>query len=287
MRTYLLVNPPYAKDIKENLRKSIDYALKKSDSIVLINLLPHGNTPLMRKWLSGEWNYLGKEDFRKLTAKYKSNPKIEFDEETFKFTPMFPEKRMLSGVGEEYLTHPYFEVWQDYINRWYKPPEGKSIVLFLPCSFKKPYSESETHRAIISVLRRLSARTKVHEVMLSNAGVIPREFEDYYPFNAYDWDEKLETKEIKERYTKVTADRIKNYLKAHASYYDRVACYLRYDSESYQALESACSEMKIRLENMLSKETQKKFAGESSLLKREDALADLEGGVKCLLQNSM
>ncbi|MCX6695366.1 MAG: DUF5591 domain-containing protein, partial [Candidatus Altiarchaeota archaeon] len=145
VRTYLLVNPPYAADAKGIMRKSVEHALRKSDSIVLINLLPHGNTPLVKKWLDGEWNYLSKREFRELVGEYEGNAKIEFDEETFKFTPMFPEKKRLIGVGEEYLTHPYFDVWQDYINRWYTPPR-KKVLLFLPCSFKKPYSESETHR---------------------------------------------------------------------------------------------------------------------------------------------
>jgi len=286
VRTYILVNPPFIKDVKENLKKSVEHALKKSDSIVLINLLPHGNTPLVKKWLSGEWNYLSRKEFRGITGEYAKNPKIELDEETFKFTPMFPDKRKLVGVGEEYLTHPYFDVWQDYLNRWYAPPESKRIALFLPCSYTKPYSESETHRRIIEALNKANARSKVHEVMLSNPGVIPREFENYYPFDSYDWDEKLETPEIKERYTKVTADRIQNYLRAHASYYDKVACYLRYDSESYKALEMACEKLGVKFKNMLSKETEGKLGGISGLLKRDEALKDLEDNVRCLLQDS-
>jgi len=286
VRTYLLVNPPYAVDIKDNLRKSVEFAEKKSDTIVLINLLPHGNTPLMKQWLSGEWKYLSKKEFREITSEYAKNKKIELDEETFRFTPMFPEKKRLNGVGEEYLTHPYFEVWQDYINRWYAPPESKRKLLFLPCAFKKPYSESETHRSIICVLEKNNARRRVHEVMISNAGVIPREFEDHYPFNAYDWDEALETKEIKERYIQVTAERIGSYLKAHSSYYDKVACYLRYDSESYKALEKACAETGVKFKNLLSKETQQKMENETSLLRKEDALKDLEKNISWLLQDS-
>ena len=48
VRTYLLVNPPHAKDVKKTLDKSVEYALQRSDTIVLINLLPHGNTPVFR-----------------------------------------------------------------------------------------------------------------------------------------------------------------------------------------------------------------------------------------------
>jgi len=287
VRTYLLANPPYAGDMKETLRRSVEHALKKSDSIVIINLLPHGNTPLVKTWLSGEWNYLSKGEFRRLVKEYEGDPRIEFDEETFRFTPMFPDRRTLAGVGEEYLTHPYFDVWQDYINRWYSPPEGMRVLLFLPCAFKKPYSESETHKAIAGALNRAGARGRLHEVMLSNAGVIPREFEDCYPFNAYDWDEKLETPEVKERYIEVTARRIGDYLKAHSSYYDRITCYLRYDSESYKALEIACKKAGAKFKNLLSKETAERLSGDSGMLKKPESLKDLEEGVKCLLQDSM
>jgi len=214
VRTYLLVNIPG--EGEDTLEKSVEYALKRSDSTVLINLLPHGNTPLFRLWINGEWNYLTKKQFMEKTEKWKNNPKIELDPETFKFTPQFPPelKKPLEGVGEEYLTHPYFEVWQDYLVRWYQPPKDRTP-LMLPCSRKKPYSESETHKKIISVLEETGTRKGFHEVMISNAGLIPREFEDKYPFNQYDWDESLETPEIKERYVQVTEQRIVNYLKAH------------------------------------------------------------------------
>jgi len=199
VRTYLLVNPPYAKDIRKSLDSSVEYALKHSDTVVLINLLPHGNTPLMKMWLTGTWNFLTKEEFRKITEKWRDDIRVELDEETFRFIPKFPEqiKEPLRGVGEEYLTHPHFEVWQDYLQRWYRPPEDKDILLFLPCSYTKPYSRSTTHRGIIETLKKTDKYGRIHQVMLSNTGVIPREFENMYPFNAYDWDEKQETAEIR------------------------------------------------------------------------------------------
>jgi len=53
VRAYLIVNPPFAEDVKKSLENSVGYAKKHADSIVLINLLPHGNTPLFNMWLSG------------------------------------------------------------------------------------------------------------------------------------------------------------------------------------------------------------------------------------------
>ncbi|MCG2783367.1 MAG: DUF5591 domain-containing protein [Candidatus Altiarchaeales archaeon] len=278
VRTYLLVNLPFVRDMEGELEKSVDCALKHSDSVVLINLLPHGNCPLFGMWLRGEWNFLNKKEFLQIVEKWKNNPKIEFDAETFRFVPKFPRelRDSLVGVGENFLTHPHFEVWQNYLVRWYNP--GREIVLFLPCSYKKPYSESETHRGIAGVLGRLGLRGSIHEVMLSNAGLVPREFENLYPFNAYDWDERQETEEIKGRYIEVTTRRIEDYLKAH--HYRRILCFLKYDSESYQALEMACDSLDIKFTNLLSKKTYDKIKDGKRPLQSEEGLSDLEAGLK-------
>lgn len=281
VRTYLLVNPPYAKDIKKTLDKSVEYALIHSDTLVLINLLPHGNTPLMKMWLTGTWNFLSREDFRKVTDRWKNESRIDLDEETFRFIPKFPEqaKESLRGVGEAFLTHPHFEVWQDFLQRWYHPPEEKDILLFLPCSYTKPYSRSRTHQGIIEALRKTDKYSRIHQVMLSNTGVIPREFEDMYPFNAYDWDEKLETEEIKKRYIEVTKRRIKKYLSAHKGSYKKIVCFLKYSSESYQALAAACTDLGVPCINMLSKETYEKIKNNGKPLQSEAALGDLYNNI--------
>ena len=278
IRTYILVNLPYEND----LSGSVDYAVKHSDSVVLINLLPHGNTEIFKLWLSGEWNFLTKEEFEKITEKFRNNSKInsklEFDAETFKFVPKFPDelKEKLSGVGEEFLTHPHFDVWQDYLCRWFKPVQD--TILFLPCAYKKPYSESKTHKNIIEILDKLKLYKRMHQVMLSNAGVVPREFERYYPFADYDWDEKLETPEIKARYVEVTKNRIKKYLKSKN--YNKIYCFLKYNSESCKALEEACNELNLKFENLLTGETYEKIKDEKKVLQRNEALKDLEDGLK-------
>lgn len=281
VRTYLLVNPPYTEDARGTLDKSVEYALEHSDTIVLINLLPHGNTPIFRMWVSGEWNYLSREEFQNITDKWKDHPKIELDAETFRFIPKFPKeaRESLKGVGEEYLTHPHYEVWQDYIRRWYRPPEERKILLFLPCSYAKPYSESATHKGIIKALKETGMRENIHEVMLSNAGVIPREFENLYPFNAYDWDERLETEETGERYMQVTEERIKKYLKAHKKNYKDVFCFLKYDSESCRALMQACESLGMECRNLLRKETYEEIKAEKKPLQHREALKDLSSGL--------
>ncbi len=280
LRTYLLVNPPFVDDTKKSLNDSVEYALRYSDSIVLINLLPHSNSDLFKMWLRGEWNFLSREEFYKVTEKFKDNPKIELDPETFRFIPKFPKnlRANLNGVGEEFLTHPHFEVWQDYLVRWYKPPQDKEILLFLPCSYEKPYSESRTHRGIVGKLKNLNFYNKIHQVMISNAGVIPREFEDMYPFDAYNWDERMENPEIKRRYIEVTAKRLENYLTAHK--YKKIFCFLKYDSESYKALEIACNGLKLEFKNLLDIETYRKIKNERNPLQTGEALNAVYNGLK-------
>jgi archaeosine synthase len=284
-RTYLLVNPPFVGDVKGSLDESVEYALEHSESVVLINTLPHANAPLMRMWVAGEWNFLDRDTFRQVTGKWTGDQRVELDEETFRFTPTFSDdiKEELAGVGEWYLTHPHYEVWHDYIIRWYRPPPHR-ILLFLPCSYRKPYSKSMTHQGIIGALG--SERSRFHEVMLSSAGVIPREFEGRYPFNSYDWSERQETAAIKERYIDVTAERIRNYLTAHGKYYLKAACYLRYDSESYQAVAAACGGAGMECPNLLKKDTYERVRGEKRPLQTQEALDDLREGVKWCLRNS-
>lgn len=275
LRTYLLANPPFVKDIKKSLYDSVEFAKKHSDSIVVINLLPHYRAPLFDLWLQGKWSFLSREEFRELTKDLKG---VELDEETFHFVPRFPpeKKRFWNGVGGEYLDNPHYRVWQDYIARWYRVPEGKEIALFLPCSYKKPYSKSKTHTLIAKVLRRVPCSEKIHRIVISSPGVIPFEFNNYYPFNAYDWDESLETPEIKKEYIRVNKERIKAYLKNHK--YKQYLCFLKHSSESYQALKQACEELGISLTNCLSEETEKSVEGNP--LHSKKALEELEENLR-------
>ncbi len=278
VRAYLLVNLP-VKNRNAELEKSVNYGLNYADSIVLINLLPHENSEIFDLWIKGEWNFLSKEEFFDITSKWKNNPKIELDVETFKFIPRFRDTKILDGVGEEFLTHPYFEVWQDYLQRWYKKPAGRESVLFLPCSAKKPYSESETHKKILNILSNLDKEKykSVHQVMISNPGVIPREFENFYPLKSYNWDEKLENEFIKKRYIEVTKKRIIMYLQSQK--YNEIFCFLKY-TESYEALRLACEELNLDLKNLLKKETYKKMKEErKTSIVCEEALNDLREGM--------
>ncbi|MBN3037135.1 MAG: DUF5591 domain-containing protein [Candidatus Diapherotrites archaeon] len=276
VRTYLLVNPPFCTDVSGSIHDSVAFARKYSDSIVVINTLPHGKTPLLDMWLAGEWSPLTKKEFFDVVADMDG---VEKDAETFRFIPTFPReyRRVIRGATEENLTHPHYVVWQDWLQRFYEPPKWARVALFLPCSAKKPYSKSKTHSLVWSVVKRFRG---VHRIVVSNPGVIPIEFDDHYPFNAYEWDEREETPEIRKRYVEMNAERVKKYLQAHA--YERVLCFLKY-SETYEAVKRACDELGIPLRNALSKETYERFKDEGNPLFREEALEELGNALREIL----
>ena len=243
VRSYLLVNIPFVKDIRKSIRESVEFAKKYSDSIVVLNLLPHHKTPLMRLWMQKRWRPLSRKEFRDVV---KGIDGVELDEETFRFIPQFPNKKAFDGVGIGYITNPTYDAWQDYIVRWYEKPEGKDTALFLPCSAKKPYRESRTHATIWHAIKGIRG---VHRIVISSPGVIPFEFNGRYPFDTYDWDESKETPEIMKEYVRINKERIMDYLKGHR--YKHHVAYFRSGSESYEALKQACDELGIELVNAL------------------------------------
>ena len=263
-RTYLMANLPYKKDYSKSLKDSVDFALPMSDTICIINAYPYGYAELFDIWLSRKWHPLNKNEFEKITKKYKNNKKIEIFFDDFISYPKFslPKQKKvdLYGANKFNLTHPYYEVWQEYLADFYIPPKVKEHVLILPCSYRKPYSMSKTHKAIITRLKGAYSYGKIHQIMVSNPGLIPREFESKYPFAKYDWPEAQETPNIKKLYTVVTQARIENYLKNHKDYYSYnskkpVFCYLKYEAESYIALKNACKNLDISLINLVDKDT--------------------------------
>lgn len=262
-KSYILVNPPF--DYPGLLDKTVKFALENTDELVLINTYPHARSELFDLWIKGEWKPLSEKEFYKLTKKYEAS-NVSLDANNYAFTPKFPDEKKanLAGVGLEYITHPHFQVWQDYISRLYERPADKDIALFLPCSKKKPYYTSRTHIAIRRAIAGHPWYKRVHFIVISNPGVIPIEFADKYPFTDYDWNETLETPELMKEYIRINTERIKNYLKNHE--YKIILSYFKPTSESGIALENACKELGIKLVKLCDEETLKKIHYEKNPL---------------------
>ena len=290
VRTYVLVNghPILYKnpDLQRRvLDKTIELVTQVSDSVVIINAYPHKDSKLLIDWMNKEWYPLDKKEFFSLVYgilnKYnasKLNEKVfivkredrevivELDFDNFNFIPRIPRKlqTFIRGVGKEVLLHPHFEIWQDFFIRFYTPPSERKYVLFLPCSFKKPYKRSKTHKAIIKALSGYPWFRKLHLIVVSTPGVVPWEFHTRYPFTHYDWPEWEETEEVKKEYIEITKERVKKFVNAHKDNYKLFFAYFHLESETLEAIKQAFNELglKDKLVVVLDRETYEKIKQE-------------------------
>ncbi len=160
-------------------------------------------------------------------------------------------KTFLRGVGEYFLNHPFFDEAFKKVLKEYRPKQNYKVCLFMVCSYGKPYSQSFIHYKILEALRKIGKTYEaIHQVIVSNVGVVPRELEEYYPFCSYDWNPKFENKPIKKVYSKVLAERLKEYIQTFRDYYENFACYLRWDSDSYRAVRIVEKALKIEIPNL-------------------------------------
>lgn len=71
-------------------------------------------------------------------------------------------------------------------DRYAKPPSAR-VLLLIPCSARKPYSASRSHRKFREAILACGNPSAVHEVIVTSPlGLIPRELERFYPARAYD-----------------------------------------------------------------------------------------------------
>ncbi len=265
VRTYILVNAPFTDD--RSLERSVEFASRHSDTVCLINCVPHRDAEIFGMWIRGEWKPLSRKEFLKKVERFLEKG-VEADYENISFVPTFPDRKWIKGAGRDQLLHPYFRVWQEYLCEIYEPPK-KEAVLFVPCTYTKPYSRSVLHRKILRAVPK-----SVHLVVVSSPGVIPYEFVNRYPFNRYDWPEWEETEEIKKLYRKVTSERIENYLRVHR--YRNYFSYLRPDSDSFAALKDACARLGINLVSCISPETWERIRERKNPLASDEAVEDLK-----------
>jgi len=113
-------------------------------------------------------------------------------------------KPFLIATSRESLHRPEVARFQWRVREWYARPPTARILLLLPCSARKPYSRSPTHRAISMAVEACKAPHLIHKVVVTSPlGIVPMDLEQFYPANCYDiavtgdWDTP-EIKMIKE-----------------------------------------------------------------------------------------
>lgn len=81
------------------------------------------------------------------------------------------------------------DVWRfrrRVLERW-EPAPHKKVLLLIPCSAKKPYFTSRSHRAFEEVLLSVPNSCAIQEMIITSPlGMVPRELELFYPAAHYD-----------------------------------------------------------------------------------------------------
>jgi len=93
---------------------------------------------------------------------------------------------MLAYAPESLLRPEIVRFRRRVRERYAKPPSAR-VLLLLPCSARKPYSTSRSHRRFRDAILASATPSAVHEVIVTSPlGLIPRELERFYPAGAYD-----------------------------------------------------------------------------------------------------
>ena len=188
---------------KGNLKNLFDvrYSQEKTDLLCLHNLISANN--YMRKIKQ----YLRYEDYRAFVEKSSlddiniiSTLKI-LDKEFFKLvryeTPITQKDKKIICLGQSSYHRPDFKEFRKRTISNFEPEPWTNLIILLPCSAKKPYSSSKSHKKFSKSIRKFPEFPNFQEIVITSPlGAIPRQLEDIYPVNSYDisvtgnWDEE-------------------------------------------------------------------------------------------------
>lgn len=93
----------------------------------------------------------------------------------------------MHAYSHESLSRPEVVRFRERVRGRYRKPASARVLLLLPCSARKPYSASRSHRRFREAVDASANPSVVHEVVVTSPlGLIPRELERFYPARAYD-----------------------------------------------------------------------------------------------------
>ena len=115
-------------------------------------------------------------------------------------TPVIQENKVINCLGASSYYRPDFREFRVRTIKFFTPEPSTKLIILLPCSAKKPYSESKSHRQFFKAIRKFPDFPSFQELILTSPlGVIPRQLENVYPVNSYDisvtgeWDNEEKT----------------------------------------------------------------------------------------------
>lgn len=178
--------------------------------------------------------------------------------------------------SKESLSRPDVERFRRRIKERYRKPESAKVLLLLPCSAKKPYSLSASHKRFRRAVEASGNKGLIHEVIVTSPlGIVPRELELFYPAQNYDipvtgdWDRD----EIA-----MVQDSLKDYLKVNK--YENKIVHLPEDysflEDCFNNFTNTCKGLPTSNESLKSLENVLKDAvsGQARISKRERQIED-------------
>jgi len=125
---------------------------------------------------------------------------------------------------EQLIYHPDMKRANEWILTEYQAPV-RDVCIFVPCSRKKPYHESPSHRIFDRVIFGALKPENVHIVVFGTCGVTPRELDTEYPFMDYKFMlGRCDVPKIKRDFIKMETERLVRYLeKTRNNYKHRIA----------------------------------------------------------------
>ncbi len=159
----------------EDLRAHNDRALYR-EMLLVRNHLAHGRLRELveRRLANAPWN----------TAVVRHLDLREYDL-VEPYTPVVGGE--MHAYAHESLTRPEVLRFRRRIHERYAKPPSARVLLLLPCSARKPYSASRSHRRFRDAILASANPSVVHEIVVTSPlGLIPRELERFHPARAYD-----------------------------------------------------------------------------------------------------
>ena len=178
---------------KGNLKKlaSDKYSKEKSEQLALHNLITAKNQMYKIK------QFIKTEDYRNFVEKSSMNDTTllsilkvvdhQYFEEIRFETPIMQDVKPIESIGPSSYSRPDFQEYREEIIKNFEPEPWTKLIILFPCSAKKPYSESKSHKRFHDIMHKFKEFPDFQEfIITSPLGVIPRQLENIYPVNSYD-----------------------------------------------------------------------------------------------------
>ncbi|MEJ2294490.1 MAG: DUF5591 domain-containing protein [Candidatus Lokiarchaeota archaeon] len=167
------------------------YSQEKTLLLTLHNLIS------AKSYMNKIKQYLNTEDYRTFLEKtihddpllYSSLRILDKDyyENIRLETPISSKIPSIRCIGPASYYRPDFRTFRDRVVSNFVPEDWSKLILILPCSARKPYSESKSHKEFYKIIRKFPEFPDFQEFILTSPlGAIPRQLENIYPVTSYD-----------------------------------------------------------------------------------------------------